>query len=180
MSDIKELTNNFIKFLYKDDDKAPNYLSKKGSELRGYISAGATTKPLHKKYDDWLAGAAPALTPTAVVPTPTAVVPTAPTLASHDSRVAELEAQVAHFKRKSSNLQKKLTASHEELTATQESKAQVEENLVIFKADYKEKCEEFNRQALLLESKGMSKDHIEQHHVFRAAFYACSCRADEK
>ena len=71
--------------------------------------------------------------------------------------------------------EKKLNAAKEEICDLKDSKAHILENMDIFKADYKIKCNECNVLELHLQDKGMSKDHVTQFQTYKSAYNECVC-----
>ena len=69
-----------------------------------------------------------------------------------------------------------MSAAKVEICDLQDSKAHILENLDIFKADYRLKCDECNVLELHLEGKGMSKDHVAQFQTYKSAYNECVCR----
>ena len=87
----------------------------------------------------------------------------------------ELVAKAERFKRQRDNMEKKLNAAKEEICDLQDSRAHIRENLDIFKADYRLKCDECNVLELHLQDKGMSKDHVTQFQTYKSAYNECVC-----
>ena len=73
-------------------------------------------------------------------------------------------------------MEKKLNAAREEICDLKDSKAHILENLDIFKADYKIKCDECNKLELHLQDKGMSKDHLAEFQAYKSAYKSCVCK----
>ena len=167
-ANFEQRTNEFIELFYQGEDKAPTYLSKQGSELRKTITnwtPGVKRTPLQKTYEMWSG-------PNAAPPIDIPEVPIVPQV--HPD--VELVAKAERFKRQRDNMEKKLNAAMEEICDLKDSKAHILENLDIFKADYKIKCNECNVLELHLHDKGMSKDHLADFQAFKSAYKECKCR----
>jgi hypothetical protein len=81
---------------------------------------------------------------------PSMVIPEVPIIPQVNPDV-ELVAKAERFKRQRDNMEKKLIAAKEEICGLQDSRAHIRENLDIFKADYRLKCDECNWLELYLQ-----------------------------
>jgi hypothetical protein len=88
----------------------------------------------------------------------------------------ELVAKVERFKRQRDNMEKKLNAAKIDISDLQDSRAHILENLDIFKADYKIKCDECSVLELHLQNKGMSKDHMAAFRAYKSVYNECVCK----
>ena len=170
-TNFEQRTNEFIELFYEGEGKAPTYLSKQGSELRKTIrnwTPGVKRTPLQKTYEMWSG-------PNAAPPMAIPEVPLVPQVQPVHPDV-ELVAKAERFKRQRDNMEKKLNAAMEEICDLKDSKAHIRENLDIFKADYKIKCNECNVLELHLHDKGMSKDHLADFQAYKSAYKECACK----
>ena len=175
MVTLLESTNNFVKHFYAGQDKSTNCLSKRGTKLREYINTHQPDKPMkpfHVQYMEWVEKNPDQKVTETTAPAP-APVATPP---QNDEEIETLKRQVAHFQKARDNVMTKLLQQKEEYNDLEHKYACLEERHEVFVSDYKEKCHEYNKVCLLLEEKGMSKQHIEDFHHFKSAYNTCSCR----
>ena len=167
-TNFEQRTSEFIELFYEGEGKAPTYLSKQLSELRKSIrnwTPGVKKTATQKTYEMWSG-------PNAAPPIPIPEVPIVPQV--HPD--VELVAKAERFKRQRDNMEKKLNAAKEEICDLQDSRAHIRENLDIFKADYRLKCDECNVLELHLQDKGMTKDHLAEFQAYKSAYKACVCK----